>query len=179
MFMESILLHTFSIPQGFNFFFLVYCSETLYNLISHIRESIHRVSRATCQRIRIFYILRSLLITLTLIHIGLQYFNYLFKNHLMTILQVRKIRQWSVNSFLIWGCLVADICGKVWGTSQLKKPIYFRWFGDPGQDLWVSCIWGYQQRALVSSELNFLTLPMFLSWVTFCSVADEMMGTLG
>ena len=96
----------------------------------------------------------------------------------MTVHQVNKIMQQSVNYFLILGFLVTDICGKIWGTSQFQKPIYLGFFGNCGQDMWVSRVWGYQQGALVSSECE-LSDPSQISAsgeVPY-SVSDERMGT--
>lgn len=40
----NFVTYCLSISQRFTFFFLSYFSETLYNFISHITESIHKVS---------------------------------------------------------------------------------------------------------------------------------------
>lgn len=91
------------------------------------------------------------------------------------MLQVSKIRQQSVNFFSILGFLVADICGKVWGTSQFKKPIYFGFFGDCGQDMWVSPFEVISGGHWWAVDMNFLTPARFLPVERFHS-AFQMRG---
>lgn len=83
-----------------------------------------------------------------------------------------------MNYFLIWGFLVTDISGRVWGTSQFQKSVYFGFFGNCGQDMWVSRVWGYQQGALVSSDRELADpSQVSASGEVPQSVSDERMGT--